>query len=407
MTTLPQFFVRVHARYTRSPYAGELASFSQWLLERECALRYAQRLVFRVMRSLEAADLPPDRIWTEAELDRAFHRRRQRRLYRQARYSFGLFLHSVGRLTPQPKPHPHAEILATYQNFLAEVRGLVRATIVQHIAEVDALLRHLLPQGKALKHLSAKSIERHIQRRAQAVSRHTLRAAVGCLRAFLVYCFERQLIPARLDCIDQPAGRRDELPPRALDWPVIQRLLASIDRTDRSGWRDFMMLHLMAHYGLRPGEVAHLTLESINWTTRTLLVQQHKTHSWLTLPLKDESVGLLRRYLKTGRRPSRRRELFLAAATPYAPLSKSSVTQLFKHRVGKSGLPIAHDFPYTLRHSFAMRLFARKVGIKTIGDLMGHQSIASTAVYLRLQTEVLRDVALPVPTAAKLRGGAT
>jgi len=52
-----------------------------------------------------------------------------------------------------------------------------------------------------------------------------------------------------------------------------------------------------------------------------------------------------------------------------------------------------------------MRLFDRKVGIKTIGDLMGHQSIASTAVYLRLQTDVLREVALPVPTAAKLRGG--
>ena len=70
------------------------------------------------------------------------------------------------------------------------------------------------------------------------------------------------------------------------------------------------------------------------------------------MPLKDASVGLLRRYLKEGRRPSRRRELFLATSTPYASLSKSSVTQLFKPRVGKSGLPIAHDFPYTLRHFF-------------------------------------------------------
>ena len=229
---------------------------------------------------------------------------------------------------------------------------------------------------------------------------------MGYLRAFLVYCFERRLIPARLDFIDKPTGLSNELPPRALDWPLIQRLLSSIDRTDRSGWRDFMMLHLMAHYGLRPGEVSHLTLESIDWTSRRLLVHQQKTHSWLTLPLKDESVGLLRRYLKEGRRPSRRSELFLATFTPYAPLSKASVTQLFKNRVRKSGLPITYGFPYCLRHSFAMRLFDRKVGIKTIGDLMGHQSIASTAVYLRLQTDVLREVALPVPTAAKLQGGA-
>jgi site-specific recombinase XerD len=46
-----------------------------------------------------------------------------------------------------------------------------------------------------------------------------------------------------------------------------------------------------------------------------------------------------------------------------------------------------------------MRLFGRGVGIKVIGDLMGHRSIVSTAVYLRLQSEVLRKVALPVPTA--------
>lgn len=406
MTILHKFFVRVHSRYTRSPHVGELSSFTHWLIERECALRYGQRLVFRVMRSLEASGLPPDRIWTDDELDRAFHRHRHRRLYRHARYSFGLFLQSAGRLNPRQKHNPHGELLAAYQTFLSDVRGLVSATIVQHIVEVNGLLRHLLPKGGPLKELTAKSIEKHIERRAQTLSRHTLRTAVGYLRTFLVYCFERRLIPARLDFIDKPVGLRNELPPRALEWPVIQRLLSSIDRTDRGGWRDFMMLHLMAHYGLRPGEVSHLTLESIDWTAGTLHVHQEKTRSWLTLPLKDQSVGLLRRYLKEGRRQSRRSELFLATSTPYAPLSKASVTHLFKNRVRKSGLPITHEFPYSLRHSFAMRLFKRKVGIKTIGDLMGHQSIASTAVYLRLQTDVLREVALPVPTAAKLQGGA-
>ena len=259
----------------------------------------------------------------------------------------------------------------------------------------------MLPKGRPLTHLTAKGIEEHIEQRARTLSRHTLLASIGCLRVFLLYCHERQLIPARLDFIDKPIGFRGELPPRALDWPVIQRLLSSIDRTDRSGWRDFMMLHLMAHYGLRPGEVSHLTLESIDWTARTLLVHQQKTHSWL----KEQSIGLLRRYLKVGRHQSRRRELFLATATPYAPLSKSSVSQLFKNRVRRSGLPIQHDFPYVLRHSFAMRLFNRKVGIKMIGDLMADQNIVSTAVYLRLQTDVLREVALPVPTTAKLGGG--
>jgi integrase/recombinase XerD len=167
-----------------------------------------------------------------------------------------------------------------------------------------------------------------------------------------------------------------------------------------------MMLHLMAHYGLRPGEVTRLTVDSINWEDRTLLVEQPKTCSWLTLPLMDETLDLLRRYLKEGRRQNGRMELFTSAIAPYGPVSNCNVVQLFKNRARKSGLPIAHASPYALRHSFAMRLFARGIGIKVIGDLMGHGSLVSTSIYLRLQTDALREVALPVPVEAGMKGGA-
>ena len=86
-------------------------------------------------------------------------------------------------------------------------------------------------------------------------------------------------------------------------------------------------------------------------------------------------------------------------------MTKSSVSQMFKVRARQSGLPIAHASAYALRHSFAMRLFARGVGMKAIGDLMGHNCLASTSVYLRLQTDVLREVALPVPTKVDATAG--
>ncbi|WP_283814702.1 tyrosine-type recombinase/integrase [Bradyrhizobium australiense] len=54
---------------------------------------------------------------------------------------------------------------------------------------------------------------------------------------------------------------------------------------------------------------------------------------------------------------------------------------------------------YCLRHSFAMRLLDRGVRVKVIGDLMGHRTLESTCVYLRLQTGALREVALPLPPA--------
>ncbi|MET4262491.1 site-specific recombinase XerD [Bradyrhizobium sp. S3.12.5] len=47
-----------------------------------------------------------------------------------------------------------------------------------------------------------------------------------------------------------------------------------------------------------------------------------------------------------------------------------------------------------------MRLLDRGVGVKVIGDLMGHRTLESTCVSLWLQTRVLREVALALPTAA-------
>ena len=355
---------------------------------------------------LKGWSAPPDSKWTVDALERAFRRKRQRRLYRHARRAFAAFLESVGRLAHPVDNSPHASVLAAYQRFLSEVRGLAPTTIVQHLAEVGALLRHALPEGESLKRLTAEAVEQYIERRAGGVSRIFLRTVVAYLRAFLSYCFECRLVETRLDAPDQPVGFRNEQPPRALAWRIVQQLLRSIKRTDQTSWRDFMVLHLMAHYGLRTGEITRLKIDSINWSARSLLVEQVKTHSWLTLPLMDQTLDLLRRYLKEGRRHSRCPALFLSALSPARPMTKSNVSQMFKMRARRSGLPIEQASAYALRHSFAMRLFACGVGIKAIGDLMGHNSLASTSVYLRIQSDVLREVALPVPTKLKAVGGA-
>ena len=165
---------------------------------------------------------------------------------------------------------------------------------------------------------------------------------------------------------------------------------SGLRREWRRGLGDYVILHLMAYYGLRPSEVVALTLDSIDWTGRTLRVVQRKTRSVLVLPLADRTVRLLRRYLDE--RPSiHRPELFLRTRSPAGSLTHYSVGDLFHKRAQQSGLPLQGASPYSLRHAFAMRLLRRGVGVKAIGDLLGHHSLESTCAYLR-------TVALPVPT---------
>ena len=203
----------------------------------------------------------------------------------------------------------------------------------------------------------------------------------------------------RLDELDTPRIYRDELPPRALPWPSVLRLLRSIDRTSRAGWRDLCILHLIAYYGLRPSEVVALRLDSIDWERELLHVYQSKTRSPLTLPLDARTLRLLLDYLQHGRVDSTSASsmLFLRARCPYIPLERSAVGDIFRKRMREARLPDCAKHVYRLRHTFAMRLLSRGVGMKAIGDVLGHHSFYGTSAYLRLDVAMLRGVALPVP----------
>ena len=158
----------------------------------------------------------------------------------------------------------------------------------------------------------------------------------------------------------------------------------------------------MAHYGLRPSEIVALRLSSIDWDAKTLCVEQCKTRSVLLLPLMPRTLALLRRYMAVGRPRSVHAHLFLRVRDPAGPLMHTAVGNVFRKRAGRIGIPLDRYSPYSLRHGFAVQLLTRGVGIKAIGDLLGHHTLESTQLYLRLESDALRAVALPVPRPARL-----
>ena len=97
-------------------------------------------------------------------------------------------------------------------------------------------------------------------------------------------------------------------------------------------------------------------------------------------------------------------ELFLRARCPNGPLQRYAIGEIFEKHMRAAKLGTTGD-AYSLRHAFAMRLLARGVGVKVIGDLLGHRNIDTTRTYLRLNKEALRGVALEVPHTPTGSGG--
>ena len=168
----------------------------------------------------------------------------------------------------------------------------------------------------------------------------------------------------------------------------------------------------MATYGLRACEVVTLTLDDVEWRARRLRIPQRKTRGSLWLPLTDEVGTALLDYLRHGRHalnvrrqrvpfrggpPRSYRELFLRCRTPTGVLKPTAVTEAFQAWSKRSGLAIPFQGAHCVRHSYAVHLLRSGVSLKTIGDLLGHRTLESTCVYLRLAVDDLRDVALSLP----------
>lgn len=396
---LRDLFPRHHHRYEGSRFGAELESFAVWLCERG-HLRHPLRLhLHRVRQVLErSGGFEPGALFREEQLAEAFIvSGPSAYLYLCTGRIFARFLAATNRLSPVVSTDPIVLLSQRYRLYLAEVCGFANQTLNHHGSTVADFLSRGVSPDRGLLGMTAADVETYVQLKSKENKRQSLQHVVAHLRAFLRYCGDRGETATGLEFIDMPRVYRGELPPRALDWTIVRQLLASIRRRSPRDWRDYTVLHLMACYGLRPSEVASLGLASIEWEAATLRVDQRKTRSILLLPLANRTLRLLRRYLQVGRPDSDLPQLFLRVRSPISAMKHYGVMEVFTYRAAQSGLPLDGASSYALRHAFAMRLLHRGVGIKAIGDLLGHRSLEATCVYLRIDAEMLRTVALPVP----------
>ncbi len=384
--------------YSGSPVADWLDDFSVWLKASGYCAALIRRHVAALRFSLEPhAPVLRNRCFSQAELLQIIACPQRPRRFRATRYAFELFLRSCDQWIEPPSTEQHVELVKAFTDYLVEMRGLAPATVTQHGRTAQSFLDAAVPPGKSPRDVSAVDVERFIATYAKRVSRGAMINQAARLRIFLRFCVERSQVPAGIEAFDIPRRYRDERLPRAIPWPLVEQLLDSIDRSTPVGLRDHAIFYLMAHYGLRTGEIPLLMLDSIDWQAGTLRVEQSKTRSVLLLPLTDRVAEVLQRYLRKGRPATDRHELFPRLIAPAGALTRGAIAEAFRRHVRRSGLPLCDASPYGLRHGFAMRLLDRNVGVKAIGDLLGHRSVEATSVYLRLQIEALRDVALPLP----------
>ena len=405
MSNRNRIFPRYYSsRYEASPVRDWLLDFDAWL-SRQGYNRRTYRRHLSLARYVLEQHPPVNRqqVFARSEFRLMFQPFEQDPFRRTSINVFRRFLFESGQWRDDTPAGPCADLVEAFWQHGIHMRGLSDSHLRQQIETINDFLRRTLESGKMLADVVMADIEAYAAHSAQFLQHQSVTKRICNLRAFFRFCRDCGVSSLNADDIGVPRKHRHEKPPRAIAWELIQRLLDSIDRSSLLGERDYTLLYLMAHYGLRTGEVAALTLDSIDWSQHTLHVAQSKIRSTLVLPMAEQVEQVLRHHVRHGRPVTERRELFLITMAPIRPISVAATGAMFQSRVHSSGLPLKSASPYGLRHGFAMRLLERGVGMKAIGDLMGHTSLESTSIYLRLHTEALRSVSLALPAGTARR----
>lgn len=315
-----------------------------------------------------------------------------------------LFEHGWVQRSAAPPPSRTDIHLNAFMAHLRDARGYAPSTIRRQVDLAAEFLVWLSFENAPhrLSALSIEDIEGFVRKLGKRMGRVAMQKPIATLRNFLRFLGAGGVIAPGLDSqIDTPRVYRQEQLPRSLPWPTVQALLRSINRDLAIGKRDYAMFSLMATYGLRACDVVALTLDDIQWRAGRIRICQRKTGQPLELPLTDEVGAALYDYLRNVPRYGTHRHLFLRFKAPGGILKSTAVIEAFQAWSRRSGLDIPFKGVHCLRHSYALHLLRHGLPLKTIGDLLGHRSPESTAPYLRLALEDLREVALHVPTATK------
>jgi integrase/recombinase XerD len=405
--SLIELFPRSFDRWRLLPIFGDqLDDLIHWLHDRRysCAsVRNYLNALPRMVRWLQREGVKSLAQLSEQKLRLAYD------YYRSREPNVGSAVHILSRFfsergiiaegEPSP-PSPMELELDHFAEYLRGVRGLVSGTVAVHTSRLRCFLQFLgFDQNPDCLHrLQISQIEAFLHHCAKTNTRHSMQHVVATLRAYLRREHALGILPRTLHLqIDTPRVYRLEGLPRAIPWNQVEALLCSIDRSEPHGLRDFTLLYLAAAYGLRSSELVRLTLDDIDWRGCSLMLAGRKNKHATRLPMTDETANILITYLRNARPENSHRQLFLRMRAPGGPLMPTAVHDVLEHRIKLSGLELPQCGSHALPHSFAINLLRQEIGMKTIGDALGHRDIESTFVYLRLNVDDLREVAQPAP----------
>jgi integrase/recombinase XerC len=286
------------------------------------------------------------------------------------------------------------EALADFLRYLALEKNASVHTVKSYREDLTQALNYFRGRGQALaptalstRHLRAYLAWLH----EEGYAKTTIARRIAAVRSWCRYLCRQGVLSANpADGLRTP--RQDQKLPHFLAEDMLSRLLETPAANTLLGQRDRAILETLYSAGLRVSELTGVNIDDIDLGSALITVRGKGKRERLAL-LGPQALTALQKWLhlRTAMmEKTRRKQTAVFLNKNGSRLSSRSVGRLLEKYLAQAGLD-RRTSPHTLRHSFATHLLDRGADIRSVQELLGHRSLATTQIYTHVTTNRLRD----------------
>ncbi|MDE7406864.1 MAG: tyrosine recombinase XerD [Muribaculaceae bacterium] len=282
-------------------------------------------------------------------------------------------------------------IVSAYEGYLNLERGLSANTLACYINDTWKLLHFLDDTGTQLRNVTLDTLRNFLtELTAIGISARSQARIVSGIKSFMKFlCIENY--------IDQDPTLMLELPrlgrklPEVLSVDEIDAMTALIDTSTREGLRNHAIIETLYGCGLRVSELINLEIDKIYFSDGYIMVRG-KGNKERVIPMAHSTAMEIMAYMEQRAQidPKAGEENILFLNKRGHRLSRVMIFYIVKDLARQAGIR-KEISPHTLRHSFASHLLEGGANLRAIQQMLGHESIITTEIYIHIDRTRLRQ----------------
>jgi len=224
-------------------------------------------------------------------------------------------------------------------------------------------------------------------------SKTTIARKLATLRSFYKFLVKRNQISSN-PVIAVRTPKQEKKLPRFLEYEEVKRLLETPPMDSWLGARDRAILETLYSTGIRVSELVALNMDDVDFLGEVVHVRG-KGKKERIAPIGSSALQVIQHYMEFRNKRAQSNSNFdsrvLFVNKHGRRLSTRSVRRKMDKYLKMAGLDPSIS-PHTLRHSFATHMLNNGADLRSVQELLGHQSLSTTQVYTHLTTRKLKEV---------------